>query len=114
MYLLIFILVMITPLALLTIGLHWRSHPPKRQGTWLAYRTELSSKNDETWVFAHRHLSKLWIRVGLILTVLSAFLMVMWRENYLDFFLWIIGGQMFLLCITALLIESLLKATFES
>ena len=113
MYIFIFALVMLTPLCLLFVGLRWRSHPPQRQTARIAYRTPLSSKNDETWAFAHRHLSKLWIRIGLILSIVSAFLMVMWRDIYLDVFLWIIGGQMLLLCISAFLIEGLLKTTFE-
>lgn len=114
MYILIFILVMITPLTLLLLGLFWQKHPPKRQDAKLAYRTTLSSKNDETWTFAHRHLSRLWIRIGLILSALSCFLMVVWREIYMDIFLWVIGGQMVLLCISAFLIENLLKMTFDS
>ena len=113
MYILIFVLVMVTPLALLFLGLAWRTHPPKRESAKLAYRTALSAKNDETWAFAHLHLSRLWIRVGLILTILTVFLMVVWRDIYLSIFLWLIGGQMLLVCITAFLVDGLLKTSFD-
>lgn len=113
MYYLIFALVLITPLALLIIGLFWKLHPPKLKGSSFAYRTALSSRNEETWRFAHRHISNLWIRLGILLTVVSAILMVVLKEDYTVFFLWIIGGQMVFLCISAFLVENLLKAAFD-
>lgn len=113
MYYLIFALVMLTPLALFIVGLSWRFHPPKLEGSGFAYRTALSSRNEETWRFAHRHLTKLWIRLGVLLAVISAGLMVVLKADYTVFFLWIIGGQMVFLCISAFLVESLLKATFD-
>ena len=113
MYYLAFLLVMATPLALLVIGLVWRSHPPKRDGSGLAYRTALSDRSDETWVFAHRHISRLWTRLGLLLAIVSAALMVVFRASYSGFCLWLIGGQMVFLCISAFLVEGLLKASFD-
>lgn len=93
-------------------GLIWRIHPPKRDGGFLAYRTALSSKTEETWAFAHRHISKLWLRIGLLLSILSAVLMVVFRESASSFVLWLIGGQMVFLCISAFLVDALLKNTF--
>ena len=69
MYYLAFLLVMATPLALLVIGLVWRAQPPKRDGSGLAYRTALSDRSDETWAFAHRHISRLWTRLGLLVAI---------------------------------------------
>lgn len=113
MYYLIFALVMVTPLALFVIGLFWRVHPPKLEGSGFAYRTALSSRSEEAWRFAHRHITKLWIRLGVLLAGVSAVLMVLLKESYTVFFLWIIGGQMVFLCISAFLVESLLKASFD-
>lgn len=113
MYYLAFLLVMVTPLALLAIGLRWRSHPPKRTGSGLAYRTALSERSDETWVFAHRRIAQLWIRMGLLLTLVSALLMILLRDHFTSFFLWLIGGQMVFLCISAFLVEGLLKVAFD-
>ena len=113
MYYLAFLLVMATPLALLALGLIWRSRPPKRGGGGLAYRTALSDRSDETWSFAHRHIAKLWTRLGLLLAFASAALMVVFRSSYSGFFLWLIGGQMVFLCVSAFLVEGLLKASFD-
>ena len=69
------ILTMLTPVAMLVVGLRWRKHPPRREGNGLAYRTALSEQNEDTWRFAHANLSKLWVRLGLALAALT--LMVM-------------------------------------
>ena len=113
MYYLAFLLVMATPLVLFAIGLIWRAHPPKRNGSALAYRTALSDRSDETWAFAHRHIAQLWIRLGVLLAIVSAVLMVVFRDSYSSFFLWLIGGQMVFLCVSAFLVEGLLKASFD-
>lgn len=72
MYYVLFVFAMLTPVLMAVVGLIWRIHPPKRDGGFLAYRTALSSKTEETWAFAHRHISKLWLRIGLLLSILSA------------------------------------------
>lgn len=61
MYYVLFVFAMLTPVLMAVVGLIWRIHPPKRDGGFLAYRTALSSKTEETWAFAHRHISKLWL-----------------------------------------------------
>ena len=81
MYYVLFVFAMLTPVLMAVVGLIWRIHPPKRDGGFLAYRTALSSKTEETWAFAHRHISKLWLRIGLLLSILSAVLMVVFRES---------------------------------
>lgn len=113
MYYLKFALAMLTPAAMLLVGLLWKMDPPKRDGGRLAYRTQLSARSQESWDFAHRHISKLWVRMGLILSVLTAVLMVVFREKVSSFLLWLIGGQMVFLCASAFLVDSLLKAVFD-
>lgn len=113
MYYLAFAIVLLTPVAMFLVGLLWRLHPPKYAGSSFAYRTALSSRSQETWDFAHSHISKLWIRLGLLLSVVSSVLMVMAEENYTSFVLWIIGGQMVFLCISAFLVDTALKHSFD-
>ncbi len=60
----------------------------------LAYRTALSTRSEETWSFAHRHCSKLWIRLGIVLGLVTALLMWFFRDQYLNFILWLLAGQM--------------------
>ena len=107
------ILTMLTPVAMLAVGLRWRKHPPRREGNGLAYRTALSEQNEDTWRFAHAHLSKLWIRLGLALAVVSAGAAYFGRSLLGTLFLWLIGGQMIFLCLSAFLVDGLLKANFN-
>lgn len=86
------ILTMLTPVAMLAVGLRWRKHPPRREGNGLAYRTALSEQNEDTWRFAHANLSKLWVRLGLALAVVSAGAAYFGRSLLGTLFLWLIGG----------------------
>ena len=88
MYYVLFVFAMLTPVLMAVVGLIWRIHPPKRDGGFLAYR-------------------------GLLLSILSAVLMVVFRESASSFVLWLIGGQMVFLCISAFLVDALLKNTFD-
>lgn len=113
MYILNFILAMTAPVCLFVLGLLWKRSPPPFRSGGLAYNTALSSKNEETWAFAHRHCARLWTRIGLILGVLSAVLMWVFRDKYASFILWLVGGQMVFFCVSAFLVDALLKSTFD-
>ena len=113
MYYAIFALVMVTPAALFAVGIWWKVSPPKRNGSGLAYRTALSDRSDETWAFTHKHIARLWTRIGVIEAVLSAALMVFLREHCMSFFLWLIVGQVALMCVSVFLVDMLLKNAFD-
>ena len=70
-----FILTMLPPILILCVGIIWKVSPPKMDSKGLAYRTALSTRSEETWSFAHRHCSKLWIRLGIVLGLVTALLM---------------------------------------
>lgn len=114
MYYLTFFIVMLTPVLMALVGLIWRIRPPKNTGGPFAYRTALSLKNEDTWQFAHAHISKLWLRIGVLLSIVSAVLMVVFRSNYMSFFLWVIMGQMVFLCLSAFLVDAVMKAVFDA
>ncbi len=113
MYILSFILAMVVPAGLLAVGVLWRVSPPPFRAGGLAYNTALSAKSEDAWAFAHRHCSRLWTRLGLILGVLSAVVMWVFRAHYKSFLLWLIGGQTVFFCLSALLVDALLKNTFD-
>ena len=75
MYAACFILTMLPPILILCVGIIWKVSPPKMDSKGLAYRTALSTRSEETWSFAHRHCSKLWIRLGIVLGLVTALLM---------------------------------------
>lgn len=113
MYELYFAVVMLSPAALLVIGLMWRISPPPYQSRGLAYSTELTRRNPDAWTAAHRHCARLWTRIGSISGVVSVILMVLFKENYASFWVWIIVGQMVLFCVSVFMVDLLLKHTFE-
>jgi uncharacterized membrane protein len=61
----------IVPVILIVAGLFTRIGLPRKVNWWVGYRTSMACKNQETWVFAHKHSGKLWIILGFVLLVLS-------------------------------------------
>ena len=52
-------------------GICFRNGLPKKVNWWAGYRTPMACKIQETWVFAHKLLAKIWIPLGLIFMLLS-------------------------------------------
>lgn len=113
MYPFYFVVVMLAPTAMLVVGLMWKISPPPYQSKGLAYSTELTRKDPEAWAAAHRHCARLWLRIGIISGAASAFLMVLFQENYSSFWMWLIVGQMVLFCVSVFMIDLLLKNTYS-
>ena len=63
--------IMVIPLLMIVFGLYLRSGGPKKINSWSGYRTSLSKKNNETWLFAQVHGGKVWVLLGSILLILS-------------------------------------------
>lgn len=53
----------------------WKS-PPKNINDLLGYRTTMSRKNQDTWMFAHDYCGRLWWKAGWIMLPLSVLLML--------------------------------------
>lgn len=113
MYYLCFVLVMVMPVIMFVLGLRWRVSPPAYKTGKLVYRTEVTEKSPAVWEFAHIHCGKLWSRFGVILAVISAVLMVALKGSYQKLLLWLLCGQMAILCISILMIEILTKNLFD-
>lgn len=113
MYPFYFVVVMLAPAAMLIVGLMWKISPPPYQAKGLAYSTELTRKDPEAWAAAHRYCARMWMRTGIVSGGASAFLMVLFRENYSAFWMWLIVGQMILFCVSVFMIDLLLKNTFS-
>ena len=64
------------PLLMMLFG--WLlEHKMPRKNAIYGYRTSMSMKNNDTWVFANRYCGKLWIKCGLILLFISVILMLL-------------------------------------
>ncbi len=68
-----FILIMdlILPIILIVFGRLFMTSPPKEINDFYGYRTIMSKKNTETWIFAHKYCGKVWFWSGLVITPIS-------------------------------------------
>ena len=113
MYPIYVLIALLPPVAMLIVGIWWKVSPPKMEGKGLAYRTQLSTKSPEAWAFAHKHCARLWVRMGVILTAAAGIAMYLLRDqDYQTFLIWILAGEMALFCVSAFLVDALLKANF--
>lgn len=113
MNILYLIAVMLAPVTMIFVGLRWKISPPPYRSSGLAYSTELTRSSPEIWSTAHRHCSKLWLRIGIVSGFASGILIALFFESFVNFWLWPIVGQMILFCISVFMIDLLLKSQFE-
>lgn len=69
----IFMLIMniFLPLTMIGFGRYFTKKAPKEINLVFGYRTTMSTKNKDTWEFAHKHFGKIWFITGLILLPVS-------------------------------------------
>lgn len=65
------IMVLMIPLIMIITGKRFIKSAPKEINLLFGYRTEMSTKNMDTWEFAHKHFGKIWFRAGLVLLPVS-------------------------------------------
>ena len=113
MYYACFVLLMVIPVALVAVGLKWYLKPPAFKTGRLAYRTAVTERSADVWFFAHTHCGKLWARYGVIFGVLTALAMIFLKNYYQNFWLWVMGAQMLMMCITVFMIDILCKNLYD-
>ena len=72
------------PAIMILFGKVFMRSAPKKINYIYGYRTDMSMKNRDTWEFAHKHIGKLWFRLGLLLipiTVIPMLLVIGNSEN---------------------------------
>ena len=62
---------LIIPLSMIFLGKYFSKRAPKEINMLFGYRTTRSTKNQDTWQFAHHFFGRLWYKMGLLLLVLS-------------------------------------------
>jgi len=70
------IVVLLIPLVMIGLGAFFAKRVPAKINRVYGYRTDMSMKNKDTWVFAHKHNGKIWRHVGLIMLLFSVCAMV--------------------------------------
>lgn len=67
----IFFCSVLIPLLTIIFSRSMRKHPPKNINGVCGYRTTMSMKNKDTWLFAHETCGKLWWKVGWVMLTAS-------------------------------------------
>lgn len=101
----------ITPVMMIVLGLIMKNHPPKKINWLYGYRTRRSMRNIETWQFAHFYLGDIWVRVGLVLLLISLLGSVVQSEILLPY---IIVSQIVCVLIPLVFTEVALKRKFDN
>jgi hypothetical protein len=70
------LMVLLIPLIMLGFGLYSSKRAPDNINFFFGYRTTMSMKNSDTWVFAHKHCGKLWKKLSCIMLPLSLLIML--------------------------------------
>ena len=74
----IFMLIMdlLIPFTMIGFGKYFLKTAPKEINAVFGYRTTMSMKNKDTWLFAHKYCGKIWYKVGLIMLPISFVIML--------------------------------------
>ena len=108
---------LIMPLMMVGFGLLFMKNPPKSINSLYGYRTRRSTKNQETWDFAHYYFGKIWYKYGLISIPVSLFpfcLVIGKSDDVITMTTLIVMGlQSILLVVTIILTERALKTHFD-
>ncbi len=76
----IFTISSLIPVALIGLGTLFVYKPPKRINNFIGYRTRMSQKSKDTWVFAHKYCGKLWQTSGMWMLPI-VFALMLWLKD---------------------------------
>jgi uncharacterized membrane protein len=114
---LIFALIMTAIMSLTMIGFGYlfTKRPPDEINSVIGYRTAMSSKNKDTWEFAHKYSGKVWIRSGIITAIISvAFIIALQNsKNYNQLMQGLFYIQIVILLLVIPLTEVALRKNFN-
>lgn len=68
-----FVIFMI-PVLMMIAGCLMNKYPPKKVNWFVGYRTRKSMKDEKVWKIANQYCGKLWIKIGLIMLIISVLL----------------------------------------
>lgn len=116
-YVMMFICNLLIPIVMLTCGFLMYKKPPKEINGVIGYRTTMSRKNKDTWAFAHDYCGKLWIKLGLLLLILTIIIQIPFvhsSENAIGCMTLVVEGiQLAVILVSIVFVERALKKTFD-
>ena len=108
---------LLIPLSMIGLGNYFAKRAPKEINMVFGYRTAMSTKNKETWEFAHHHCGKIWLSIGWILLPASfaAMMFVIGKdEGFLGIYGAVVCGVQLVALIGSIIpTEMALKRTFD-
>ncbi len=114
-----FMLVMdlLVPITMIGFGRYFSRRAPKKMNLAFGYRTSRSMKNQETWEFAHKHIGKMWSRIGVMLipvTLIPMCLVIGQTDSVVGTVGGVVNGiQVVALCASIIPTENALKKQFD-
>ena len=66
--------IFIIPLLIIFVGNWMLKKTPKKINWFIGYRTRKSMENEKNWKVANQYCGKLWIKVGIIMLLISSLL----------------------------------------
>ena len=118
-YLVLLIAVMLlVPLMILIFGIIFIKKPPKTINSIYGYRTEYSTKSQDTWDFAHKMMGKLWVIIGTVLLPLSFAVPIIFNIFFMEqldaacaVIVWV---QVISIILSIIPVEQALKRSFDA
>ena len=108
---------LILPITMIGLGRFYSRKAPKNINWVYGYRTPMSTKNHETWEFAHKYFGKLWYKFGIFLLPASiiAMLFVLGKSEHIIGIAGeiIVGVQVVLMVLVIYPTERALKKNFD-
>lgn len=108
---------LLIPFSMIFFGRYFKEGRPRKINNVVGYRTTMSMKNEDTWLFAHKYCGKLWIKIGTVMFFISLLLMLCFinsRKGFIEnlgFILMLL--QCGMLIFTVFPIEKALKKNFD-
>ena len=106
------LLLLMVPLITIITGYLMYRHTPKTINGLVGYRTNRSMINQDTWDFANKYCASLWIKLGIITSVISFLIYILFDVNETVSIV-IVLIQTFLLLFSIIPVEKALKNTFD-
>ena len=72
---------LIMPLGLIIYGLIYLRKSKKKPSNWRGYRTSRAMLSQETWEYANQRAGNLWIKLGIIISVITGFLFLVFPDK---------------------------------
>ena len=108
---------LLLPFTMIGFGKYFLKTAPKNINIVFGYRTSMSMKNKDTWIFAHKYCGKIWFISGLIMLPLSIVVMMLvigGAENLVGTVgAGLCGVQFIPIVISIILTEKALNKTFD-